>query len=178
MLEATIRPDGPSVVACPTRCTVAERRGSGRQDMARQRRKAGNDYLDRLRAVPLFSACDEQELNLLAALGTEVSVPSGELLMTQGDHSRDAYLVMSGSATCLRDGEEIAHFGPGDFFGEMALITDRPRSATVVADDDLSVRAFHAGEFRRLLNDVPGVAVKVLWVTAERLIEAEAAPTH
>jgi len=135
-------------------------------------------YLDRLRAVPLFAACDEKELNELAAIGTEVAVPSGERLMAEGDHSRDAYLVMSGSATCLKGGVAIAHFGPGDFFGEMALIGDRPRSATVVADDDLSVRAFHAGEFRQLLTDVPGIAVKVLWATAERLMDAETAPTH
>jgi CRP/FNR family transcriptional regulator, cyclic AMP receptor protein len=146
--------------------------------MARHSRKAPNPYSDRLRAVPLFAACEGEELNQIAALGTEVSVPSGQVLMTQGDNSRDAYLVMGGSASCIKDGEEIAEFGPGDFFGEMALISDRPRSATVVAGDGLSVRAFHAGEFRRLLHDVPSVAVKVLWVTAERLIDAKPAPTH
>lgn len=146
--------------------------------MARKSQKTPKAYLDRLRAVPLFAACDENELNELAAIGTEVAVPNGERLMAEGDHSRDAYLVMSGSATCLKGGVEIAHFGPGDFFGEMALIGDRPRSATVVADDDLSVRAFHAGEFRQLLTDVPGIAVKVLWATAERLMDAETAPTH
>ncbi|MET0148456.1 MAG: cyclic nucleotide-binding domain-containing protein [Acidimicrobiales bacterium] len=146
--------------------------------MARKSQKAPKAYLDRLRAVPLFAACDDGELNELAALGTEVEVPSGQSLMAEGDFSRDAYLVMGGRATCLKGGVEIAHFGPGDFFGEMALIGDRPRSATVVADDDLSVRAFHAGEFRQLLTDVPGIAVKVLWATAERLMDAEAAPTH
>jgi CRP-like cAMP-binding protein len=146
--------------------------------MARKSQKTPKAYLDRLRTVPLFAACDDTELNELAALGTEVKVPSGEWLMTQGDHSRDAYLVMSGTATCLKDGVEIARFGPGDFFGEMALIGERPRTASVVAGDDLSVRAFHAGEFRQLLSDVPGIAVKVLWATAERLMEAETAPTH
>jgi len=140
--------------------------------------KASKAYLERLRQVPLFAACDDKELTELAAIGTEVGVPSGAKVMSQGDHSRDAYLVMSGSATCLRDGVELARFGPGDFFGEMALIGDRPRSATVVANDDLSVRAFHASEFRRLLNDVPSIAVKVLWATAERLIDSESAPTH
>ena len=140
--------------------------------------KASKAYLERLRQVPLFAACDDKELTELAAIGTEVGVPSGEKVMSQGGHSRDAYLVMSGSATCLRDGVELARFGPGDFFGEMALIGDRPRSATVVANDDLSVRAFHASEFRRLLNDVPSIAVKVLWATAERLIDSESAPTH
>lgn len=145
--------------------------------MARKRRTS-DAYTDRLRAVPLFATCDDNELAALAALGTEVTVPRGEWLMQQGDPSMDAYLLMSGSATCLKDGAEIAHFGPGDFVGEMALIGDRPRSASVVADDDLSVRAFHASEFRQLLTDIPAIAVKVLWVTAERLMEAEAAPTH
>jgi CRP-like cAMP-binding protein len=146
--------------------------------MSRKSQKTPKAYLDRLRAVPLFAACNDKELNELAALGTEVTVPKGEWLMTQGDHSRDAYLVMGGRATCVKDGVEVAQFGPGDFFGEMALIGERPRTASVVADDDLSVRAFHASEFRRLLSDVPGIAVKVLWVTAERLMDAETAPTH
>jgi CRP/FNR family cyclic AMP-dependent transcriptional regulator len=146
--------------------------------MARKSQKTPKAYLDRLRAVPLFAACNDTELNELAALGTEVEVPSGQSLMAEGDYSSDAYLVMSGSATCLKGGVEIARFGPGDFFGEMALIGERPRSASVVADDDLSVRAFHAGEFRQLLTDVPGIAVKVLWATAERLMDAETAPTH
>jgi CRP/FNR family transcriptional regulator, cyclic AMP receptor protein len=146
--------------------------------MAKRGNRLPKEYLDRLREVPLFAGCDDKELTELAAIGTEVSVPEGETVMLQGDHSRDAYLVMSGSATCLKDGNELARFGPGDFFGEMALIGDRPRSASVVANEGLSVRAFHGSEFRRLLNDVPTIAVKVLWATAERLIDAETAPTH
>jgi CRP/FNR family transcriptional regulator, cyclic AMP receptor protein len=142
--------------------------------MARRSQKVPKAYLDRLRAVPLFANCDVDELTQIAALGTEVSVPNGQTLMTEGDASQDAYLVMSGHATCSKDGVEVARFGPGDFFGEMALIGNRPRSATVVADGPLSVRAFHVSEFRRMMHDVPGIAVKILWVTAERLFEADA----
>jgi CRP-like cAMP-binding protein len=146
--------------------------------MARKKQDTPKAYLDRLRAVPLFAQCDDRELNEVAALGTEVGVPAGEWLMKQGDPSSDAFLVMTGTATCVKDGVDIARFGSGDFFGEMALIGERPRSASVVAGDDLSVRAFHASEFRQLLTDVPSIAVKVLWATAGRLMEAEAAPTH
>jgi len=146
--------------------------------MSRRNQKVPKEYLDRLRGVSLFAACDEKELTQVATLGTEVRVPAGEFLMKQGDSSMDAYLVMDGRATCSKDGVELTQFGPGDFFGEMALIGDRPRSATVVAGEDLSVRAFHASEFRQLLSDVPGIAVKVLWVTAERLIAAEESASH
>jgi CRP-like cAMP-binding protein len=146
--------------------------------MSKKKAKLPKEYLERLRQVPLFAACDDEELTELAAIGTEVGVPSGEMVMAQGDRSSDAYLVMRGTATCLKDGVEVARFGPGDFFGEMALIGNRPRSASVLAGEDLSVRAFHASEFRRLLTDVPSIAVKVLWATAERLIDAESTPTH
>ena len=146
--------------------------------MARRSEKVPKEYLDRLRGVSLFATCDDKELNEVAALGTEVSIPVGQPLMKQGDTSMDAYLVMRGTAICTKDDVEVTRFGPGDFFGEMALIGNRPRSATVLAGEDLSVRAFHSGEFRQLLSDVPGIAVKVLRVTAERLMAAEETATH
>jgi CRP-like cAMP-binding protein len=136
------------------------------------------EYLERLRAVPLFSGCDDDELNRIAGLGTEVNVSAGQILMKEGDGAHEAFLLMSGRATATRSGKAIATFGPGDFFGEMALIGDRPRSATVVADEDGMVWAFHSAEFRSMMHEVPSIAVKVLWTTAERLLDAEDAPTH
>ena len=137
-----------------------------------------HDYLDRLRAVPLFAECDASELREVASLGTEVSVPAGQQLMAEGDAALEAFLLVEGHATVTREGKELARFGPGDFFGEMALLGNRPRSATVVADDDVTVRAFHTAEFRQMMNDVPSIAVKILRTTAERLLDAEDAPTH
>lgn len=136
------------------------------------------EILERLRAVPLFSQCDNDELAEIAGLGTEVNVTAGQTLMTEGEGAHEAFLLMQGRATASRGGERLAEFGPGDFFGEMALIGNKPRSATVVADEDGVVWAFHSAEFRRMMHDVPSIAVKILWTTAERLLDAEDAPTH
>lgn len=141
-------------------------------------RKKKNEYLDRLATVPLFSGLEKDELEVVASLGTEVPVAAGTELTTEGGVAHEAFLVMSGTAACVHDGEEVARFGPGDFFGEMALISHGPRTATVTATDDMTVRAFDEGEFRRMLHDSPHVAVKILLTTAERLLAAESAPTN
>jgi CRP-like cAMP-binding protein len=143
--------------------------------MARRKR---NEYLERLASVPLFSGLQPDELEVVAGLGTEVPVAEGVELTTEGGTAHEAFLVMSGSASCERDGHEVATFGPGDFFGEMALISGGPRTATVTATSAMTVRAFEEGEFRRMLYDSPNVAVKILLTTAERLLAADEAPTH
>jgi CRP-like cAMP-binding protein len=139
---------------------------------------AADEYINRLRSVPLFAECDESELREVASLGTEVSVPAGRQLMVEGDGAHEAFLLEDGHALATRGGKEIARFGPGDFFGEMALIANRPRSATVVAEDEVTVRAFHTSEFRQMMQDVPSIALKILATMAERLLDSEDAPTH
>ena len=91
-----------------------------------------DEYLDRLAAVPLFADLDKDELDDIAALGTDVEIDEGRELARQGDIGSEAFLILSGTASCLRDGEEIATFGPGDFFGEMALLVHGHRTATIV----------------------------------------------
>jgi CRP/FNR family transcriptional regulator, cyclic AMP receptor protein len=139
---------------------------------------APKEVLEKLRAVPLFSECNDKELQEIAGLGTELSVSAGRELMKQGEPAHEAFLLMSGTASVTRDGATIATFGPGDFFGEMALIGNRPRTATVTADTDATVWVFHSAEFKQMMNDVPGIAVKILWIMAERLLDAEDAATH
>ncbi|MEL7208142.1 MAG: cyclic nucleotide-binding domain-containing protein [Actinomycetota bacterium] len=143
--------------------------------MARRKR---NDYLDRLATVPLFSNLEDDELEVVARLGTEVPVPEGRIIAKEGDVAHEAFLLMEGTARCTRDGEELATFEPGDFFGEMALISHRSRNATVETTSDANLRAFDEGEFRRMLHESPAVAVKILLATAERLLDSEDSPTH
>ncbi len=137
-----------------------------------------HEYLDRLAAVPLFADLDKDELAAVAALGTDVDVDEGRVLATEGDVGSEAFLILSGSASCQRNGQEIATFGPGDFFGEMALLVHGPRTATIVATSPTSVRAFHRSEFDSLLDRSPKVGVKILRTTAERLLHAEDSPHH
>jgi CRP-like cAMP-binding protein len=138
----------------------------------------GDEDLDRLGAVALFAGLDRHELAAVANLGTDVSVEAGRQLTQQGEAASEAFLVLDGTASAERDGEVIATFGPGDFFGEMALLAHGDRTATVTATSDLSVRAFHKSEFEDLLERSPKVAVKILRTTAERLLHAEDSPHH
>jgi len=137
-----------------------------------------DEYLDRLGGVSLFSDLDRHELEAVASLGTDVSVEAGRELAHEGDAASEAFLVLDGTATCTRGGEVLATFGPGDFFGEMALLVHGHRTATVTADTPMSVRAFHKSEFDELLDRSPKVAVKILRTTAVRLLHAEDSPNH
>jgi len=137
-----------------------------------------DDYLDRLASVPLFADLDRHELEAVANLGTDVTVETGRELAHQGEPASEAFLVLDGSARAERDGAEIASFGPGDFFGEMALLAHGDRTATVTATSPLAVRAFHKSEFEDLLERSPKVAVKILRTTAERLLNAEDSAHH
>jgi CRP-like cAMP-binding protein len=137
-----------------------------------------HEYLDRLAAVPLFAELDDDELEAIAALGTDIDVDEGRVLAKEGAVGTEAFLILSGSASCTRDGEEIASFGPGDFFGEMALLVHGHRTATITTTSPTSVRAFHRSEFDSLLDRSPKVGVKILRTTAERLLHAEDSPHH
>lgn len=137
-----------------------------------------DEYLDRLASVSLFADLDDHELEAVAELGTDIDVEAGRELVHQGDPASEAFLLLEGAAVAERDGQELATFGPGDFFGEMALLVHGQRTATVTASSRLRVRAFHKSEFDSLLERSPKVAVKILRITAIRLIEAEDSPHH
>lgn len=137
-----------------------------------------DEYLDRLASVPLFADLDRDELEEVSQLGTDVEVEEGRVLTQEGDPATEGFLVLSGTASAARGGKEIATFGPGDFFGEMALLVHGHRTATVTATSPMSVRAFHKSEFENLLDLHPKVAVKILRTTAQRLLNAEDDPRH
>jgi CRP/FNR family transcriptional regulator, cyclic AMP receptor protein len=133
--------------------------------------------LELLKAVPLFSQCSQAELRSVAQLGTALDVPEGKTLVTEGTAGRQAFLVLGGEADCSVRGRHLARFGPGDFFGETALLTAGGRTATVVAKTPMRVMVLSAGEFRDLLMASPSISVKLLAATAQRLRDADAAMT-
>jgi CRP/FNR family transcriptional regulator, cyclic AMP receptor protein len=137
-----------------------------------------DDYLDRLAGVQLFADLDRHELEAIANLGTDIEVEAERELAHEGEPAHEGFLVIEGTASCRRGGVEIATFGPGDFFGEMALLVHGPRTATIVATSPLTVRVFHQSEFENLLETSPKVAVKILRATALRLLSAEDSPHH
>ncbi|MFY9588094.1 MAG: cyclic nucleotide-binding domain-containing protein [Actinomycetota bacterium] len=133
---------------------------------------------DVLADVVLFSGCNSKELAQVAALATEVEIAEGKVLAHQGSPGREFYVILDGKASVSIDGSEVATLGPGDFFGEMALLDQGPRVATVKATSPMEVAVLDPREFSTLIEEHPGVARKVLKVMAQRLRKAEMAPTH
>jgi CRP-like cAMP-binding protein len=142
-------------------------------------RRGRDPKIERLSRVQLFSACSRRDLGRIAALTEEIDVPAGRVLMRQGDPGREAFVIATGTAKATIRGKRSARLGPGDCFGEMALLHSAPRSATVTAESDMSLFVLGSREFSELLDRVPGVARRVLAALAERLREAERArPQH
>jgi CRP-like cAMP-binding protein len=93
--------------------------------------------------------------------------------MRQGAPGREFFVLLEGEVDVVRDGERVKTLGPGEFFGELALISDVPRTATVTATSPIRTLVVHARDFRRLLHDEPVVAERVLQTMAERMPPAD-----
>jgi CRP/FNR family cyclic AMP-dependent transcriptional regulator len=146
---------------------------------ARRFRKGRNAKLELLRSVPLFSTCNQRELARIASLVDEVEAPKGKVLVRQGDTGQECFVIAQGRAKATMRGKRSAVLGPGSFFGEMALLDQGPRSATVTAETDLSLLVLGSREFSALINEVPVVAVRMMRGLAERLRAAESPqPQH
>ena len=115
-----------------------------------------------LSTVPLFSRCTKRDLAVLSRLTTTLTFPAGEEVTRQGRVGREFIVIISGKATVAIDGQTVATLGPGDFFGEIALLDGGPRTATVTADTDLVAEVMSHQEFASLLFDVPQVTRGIL----------------
>ncbi|HEX4108090.1 MAG TPA: Crp/Fnr family transcriptional regulator [Solirubrobacteraceae bacterium] len=129
-----------------------------------------------LAQVPVFSTLAPAELEPIAQLAVPREYAAGQVVFREGDSSDTCYIVRSGRARAVRehrDGRSItlATFGPGDFFGELALFEDEHRSATIEAVQDTQAVALLGGDMRRLLSTHPGLAMKMLAALGRRLRE-------
>jgi len=123
-----------------------------------------------LSAVPLFSHCSKRELAAIARLAHELDLPEGPTLIKEA--ARVAYsffILVDGGAEVRRGSGRVAKLGPGDFFGELALILQRPRTATVTLTARSRLLAISAHNFQPLLKRSPGIQLKLLEALAERL---------
>ena len=132
-----------------------------------------SSYLKYLAEVPLFSACSNKELQKIAKASDEVAIEAGRVLVEQDGVGREAYVIIDGEASVKRGNRKIATIGPGDHFGELALLDGGPRTATVVADTPMKVLVLGQREFLGVLDDVPGLAYKILRIMAARLRESD-----
>jgi CRP-like cAMP-binding protein len=127
-----------------------------------------------LRSVWLFERCSKRELDALQRIATPLDVPAGKVLTAEGEIGREFFVVVRGRAEATRGGVRLATVEPGSFFGEMALLDRRPRSATVTTVEPSTVLVINAGAFNSLVGDMPSVDRKMLIVLAERLRDVEA----
>jgi CRP-like cAMP-binding protein len=132
-----------------------------------------DSHLDHLASIPLFSALSKKELQRVAKASDEVTVRTGHELVRQGDVGREMFVVVSGSATVKRNGRKIGTAGPGSAIGELSLLDKGPRTASITADADMTVLVLGAREFAAVLDDVPGLAHKILAGLAARIRELD-----
>jgi CRP/FNR family transcriptional regulator, cyclic AMP receptor protein len=129
-----------------------------------------------LRKVPLFAELGDRELERLAQHFRERTFPEGSAVTTEGGPGVGFFIIADGNATVSVGGEERATLGPGDFFGEIALVDEGTRSATIIAATDLRCYGLTAWEFRPFVEEHPQVAWPLLKTLARRLREAQAQP--
>ena len=124
-----------------------------------------------LRQVPLFAGCSKRELSEISTLADELSLPAGTKLIEEGRQGHEFFLLVDGIVEVSATGREPKTLGAGTFFGEMALVSSRPRNATVTATSPVQVLVVHESGFRRLLHDSPQIQLKVLQTLADRAAE-------
>ena len=128
-----------------------------------------------LRSVPLFSGCSDAELKFIATRVDEVDVPAGRTLMTRGERGGDFFVILDGRAEVDVEGGKT--LDPGDFFGEIALIDDGPRTATVRAATPMRLIVLSHDGLRDVLYQNAEIAVKILRAVTRRLRATAALPT-
>jgi CRP-like cAMP-binding protein len=111
-------------------------------------------------------------------LTEEVDVPAGKVLIRQGDAGDDLMVIVSGQVGVERDGARINQLGPGDFFGEIALIERGPRTATVTAEAPTRLLVVNHRDFHALMEEFPAVAAEVLVALAHRVRLLESSAVH
>jgi CRP-like cAMP-binding protein len=119
--------------------------------------------------VPLFSRCSKSELGRIAQLADELDVPAGEALTKEGARGREFFVLLEGEADVRRRGQRIATLRGGDFLGEIALVADVPRTATVTTAVPSRVLVITDRAFRELMRASPEIQGKVLEAVAARL---------
>jgi CRP/FNR family cyclic AMP-dependent transcriptional regulator len=121
-----------------------------------------------LKQVPFFSSLSKRELDAVAREVDELDFPAGRELTRQGEFGHEFFVIVDGTAEVVRDGATIAEMGPGDFFGELALLEAERRTATVRSTSPMRVMVMSRHSFRAMDRAVPGVHATVAGAIAAR----------
>jgi CRP-like cAMP-binding protein len=123
----------------------------------------------KLGEVPIFSGCSRRELSLIARAAKEVSHRQGTVIAREGDRGIGLFMILEGQCEVTIGGKRKAKLGPGEFFGEIALLDGGPRTATVTALTNVKLVGITGWVFRGLLMEHPSIALKTLEAVAGRL---------
>jgi CRP-like cAMP-binding protein len=129
----------------------------------------GNQKEELIRQVPLFAKVGRHDVKEIAKIADEIDLREGTEMTREGAPGREFFVLLEGPAEVERDGKKINALAPGDFFGEIALISEEPRTATVRASSPVRALVITARSFRRLLDDSPEIKTRIMEAMADRL---------
>ena len=132
-----------------------------------------DDLISHLGEVPLFSKCSRRDLQTVIKHVEVLALHGGAQVISQGQAGDAFYVLLEGAAVVRRNGRKVGELGPGDYFGELALLDPAPRNADVVAAGDVEVARLDAGSFRTMLRSVPAMNERLLAGLARRIRDAD-----
>jgi len=135
--------------------------------------RQNRSVINELRQVSLFSACSDAELDMIARATTTIHCAAGDVLAKEGTYGHEFIVIVAGRAQVVAQGRRLAELGPGEFFGEIALLDGGPRTASVIAVTDLVVEVITQRDFNGLVARAPSLDRKLLAGLARRLREAD-----
>jgi CRP/FNR family cyclic AMP-dependent transcriptional regulator len=130
-----------------------------------------------LRKAPLFSDLSKAELEHLAKSTEDLEVGAGRVLCREGEPASEFFVIIEGEAEATRDGKQLSTMRDGEFFGEIALLEDIPRTATVVAKTELRFFVLTRQSFWSMVDAMPDVERKILRALARRVVDSWNDPT-
>jgi len=127
---------------------------------------------DLLRKVPLFSTLSRSNIEDIAKSADELAITAGTVMAREGDSGQEFVLVLDGEARVETGGAVINRLGPGGFFGEIAILDGKPRTATVIADTDMKLLVVQSQYFIRILEKTPKLQMEIIAALCRYLREA------
>jgi CRP/FNR family cyclic AMP-dependent transcriptional regulator len=128
-----------------------------------------NAKVELLRRVPLFAGLSKRDLAQLGAIADELDLPEGRALIREGSRGHEFFALVEGQVKVAKNGRRVSTLRDGDFFGEIALVTDVPRTSTVTAETPVRLLVLTKRDFQRLLREQPRIQQRVLQALAIRL---------
>lgn len=125
--------------------------------------------VDLISRVPLFARCSKKELRLIANLADQIEWPEGKTVIKEGRPGSEFFILIDGTASVSQGGGKVRDLGAGEWVGEIALVANVPRTATVVTSSPVRALVLTRGGFSRLIEDSPSIAARVLEGLGERV---------